>query len=158
MSAGTTVFEPTQPALHEPITNAQFSGIVPFFTASPEFAASLRTISRLAELPANWDSYGSAPIQRPAIEQAVKLLVFGQMFCPLVPDIVPVAGGGIQFEWQKENREVEIEVLPNGSMETLMVMGETMLEMKLPADRKFASVKMLLGWLDAENPYAAATR
>lgn len=159
MSAGTTeVFQPTLRALSEPVTNAQFSRIVPLFMARPEFAESLRTISGLAQMPENWDTYGSPRIQRLAIQQAVEVLVASQTKCPAAPRIVPVAGGGLQIEWEMDARELEIEVLPDGSIETLMVVGETMIEMPLPAERIHALVAILLDWLLAENPHAPAIR
>ncbi|HLY59996.1 MAG TPA: hypothetical protein VKV95_04450 [Terriglobia bacterium] len=159
MNVGITdVFEPTLRIFGEPATNTQFSRIVPLFMATPEFAESLRTISTLAKLPANWDSYGSPAVQTPAVQRAVEVLAACQALCPTAPRIVPVAGGGLQIEWDVKSRELEIEVLPNGSIEVLMVEGEMMIETPLPAERVYPIIPMLLNWLSAENPHATAIR
>lgn len=44
------------------------------------------------------------------------------------PHISPVPGGGIQFEWQKGYRELELEILPNRSIEFLVVTEGDMTE------------------------------
>ena len=38
-----------------------------------------------------------------------------------LPQVVPVPGGGVQLEWRHGRREVEIEILPDGTMEFLRV-------------------------------------
>ena len=58
------------------------------------------------------------------------------------PRVCPVTGGGIHFAWQVQDREVEIEILPDGSAEYLVVEKESnsgverTLEGSLPLDRR----------------------
>ena len=159
MTACTTeVFDRSQRAMGELSTNAQLSAIVPLLMVSPVFAESLRTISELARLPDNWDSYGSPKVQPAAVQRAIEVLAAAQAESVPAPRIVPVAGGGLQIEWDAGPRELEIEVLPGGGIEVLMVEGETMNEAPLPVDRINPLVPMLLAWLTAVNSYAAEIR
>lgn len=159
MSVWTTgVFEPTRRAWGEPVTNAQLSTIMPLFWATPAFAESLRAISELAQLPENWDTYGSPRVQQPAVQRAVEVLAASQADYTHPPRIIPVAGGGLQIEWDMGPRELEIEVLPDGSIEVLMVEGEMMIERPLPVGQDCSLVPMLLGWLSAQNSNATAIR
>lgn len=81
-------------------------------------------ISELSQLPENWDGYGSRSIQQAAVEQASALLSKLASFNLPAPQIFPVPGGGIQLEFRQDSRELEIEILPDGSIEYLTVNEE----------------------------------
>jgi len=70
----------------------------------------------LQALEPNWDSYNSPSITQPAISNAKKLINLAKFFESIKPNIFPVPGGGIQVEWKNDERELEIEILPNGTM------------------------------------------
>lgn len=72
-------------------------------------------------LPQNWDSYGSAAITQSAVTAAISLLGMIPLATLPTPRAVPVSGGGIQFEWAKGQRELEVEVRPTGAIEILKV-------------------------------------
>jgi hypothetical protein len=146
------------PQMVEPVRNAQLSEIVPFFDATPEFIDALRAISDLMQLDDNWDSYGSPRIQRAAVERAVQVLRAADKQDPPPPRIVPVSGGGLQIEWAAGARELEVEMLPDGSIEFLRVEGNEMTEAPLPPGRVDLVVPMLLEWLSREEAHAAAIR
>lgn len=80
------------------------------------------TINELAELPENWDSYGSRSIQEKALTVARHIIQeINTRQLPL-PRAYPVPGGGIQLEWCILGRgELEVEILPDGSIEFLEV-------------------------------------
>jgi hypothetical protein len=159
MSAGTNeVFQPTIRASRESLTNAQFGRILPLFMAAPEFAESLRTISELANLPDNWDSYGSPRLKSSAVQRAVEVLVAARSSYAPAPRIAAVSGGGLQIEWEMGARELEIEVLPDGSIEILMVEGEMMIESPAPAEQVNSIVPTFLHWLSAGNLNATSNR
>lgn len=82
---------------------------------------ALQALARMAALPDNWDGYGSPPISRAAIQSARRLVAMldNQRFPPA--KVVPVTGGGINFSWQVKARELDIEILPDGSAEYLTV-------------------------------------
>ncbi len=101
--------------------DTQWSGVTPLSEASLWLRSAQRKISTLAQLPENWDSYGSPAIHQAAIEQAAEVLACLSDLDLPDPHIVPVPGGGIQLELQQEKRELEIEILPDGSIEYLLV-------------------------------------
>lgn len=82
------------------------------------FADELR---RMAALPDNWDGYGSPRITRAALDRARRILATGAGLNAPRPYIGPVTGGGIQTEWDAPGRALEIEVLPDGSLESLRI-------------------------------------
>lgn len=102
-------------------SETQWSGVTPLSKANLWLRAAQRKITELAQLPENWDGYGSRPLQQAAIEQAADLLAFLSPLDLPPPRIFPVPGGGVQFEFQQEPRELEIEILPDGSLEFLLV-------------------------------------
>jgi hypothetical protein len=71
---------------------------------------------------------------------------------PPVPQVYPVTGGGIAFTWQRDTRELEVEILPDGSAQYLAVVTdpvtgeEVTQEGPLPLDRRDHG-QALAGWL-----------
>lgn len=78
-------------------------------------------ITALGKLSAGWDSYGSQPPNHVAIAGSRQLFEESQQRGLPLPQIVPVAGGGIQLEWNLPRKALELEVLPTGAVECLMV-------------------------------------
>lgn len=108
---------------YHPLTSlaAQWSRVTSLDEANLWLRAAQRKITELTQLPENWDGYGSRALQSAAIEQAANLLAcLARLDLPR-PQIVPVPGGGIQLEFQQAGRELEIEVLPDGAIEFLLV-------------------------------------
>lgn len=76
---------------------------------------ALVSLNRLRELEEDWDSYGSVPPSLDLIAVAESLLLWvGQHLAPFLPPphVTAVSGGGIQFEWRRGARELEIEFGP----------------------------------------------
>jgi hypothetical protein len=135
---------------------AQWSGVTPLFVSKANhwLRSALEKISELARLPENWDSYGSRPIQQPAIEQAANLVACLSKLDPPYPQIFPVPGGGIQLELQQGQRELELEILPDGSIEYLLVAeGGEMLEGSIPSSSR-GDIYRLAYWLQGEQATA----
>lgn len=102
----------------------QWGGVTPIEQANPWLLSALRKVADLAELPEGWDSYGSRQIQQAAIERVSDVLnTLSCLNLPL-PQIFPVPGGGIQIELRQDGRELEIEILPDGSIEYLLVLAD----------------------------------
>ena len=107
---------------------------------------ALAAVFKLRELAADWDGGGSPPVREEALAGAVRLL------CALPseelppPHVCPVSGRGIQLEWQLSGRELELEVLPDGSVEFLKVDGDWMDEGALGRD-DLLHARALADWL-----------
>ena len=131
------------------VFNAQWTSVVTFPSTTGdlnyirEVAAKLNL---LADLRHNWDGEGGEPIQGRIITIASELLLPLSRLQPPIPRIAPVLGGGIQFEWEIGGRELEIEILPNGSVEYLTAEGDRVQEGRLP-DLPTDEVRALAQWL-----------
>ena len=71
-----------------------------------------RRIRDMAELPANWDSYGAVPVDRripPIAEDLVEWFAVAGM---PPPDVFATSDGGIQIEWHIRRVNIEIEISP----------------------------------------------
>jgi hypothetical protein len=63
------------------------------------------------------------------------------------PAIVPVSGGGIQFEWSKSEVELEIEILPDQTIEYLVTESNaTMTEGPVESHNGIAELAGLTSW------------
>lgn len=136
--------------------DTQWSSVTPlsFYKANPWLHSAQQKISELAQLPENWDSYGSRPVQQPAIEQAADLVARISKLALPDPQIFPVAGGGIQLELQQGQRELELEILPDGSIEYLLITeGGEMLEGSIPSSSG-GEIYRLVYWLQSEQAAA----
>jgi|GEM_PF-5979272 len=93
---------------------AQFAAAIPATISNDWLRPTLRAVARFRSLPENWDGYGSSPIKLEADRSTLSFLqTIGN--CSLVkPEVFPVAGGGLGMLFQSNDRELQIEVLPNG--------------------------------------------
>jgi hypothetical protein len=108
----------------------------------------LEQLLQLLDLPVNWDSYGSRCIDRRAVASGILLLVQIMGEDVPTPQVCPVPGGGVQLEWQRANRALELEALPDGSVQFLTVDGDRMEEGSLDT-RTGERTQELVRWLCA---------
>jgi hypothetical protein len=106
-------------------SSPQWSGVIPLEQLHMWQLQALRDINSIASLPTDWNSYGSRQITSDATGKAIGLIVglTGYSEMPR-PHVAPVSGGGIQLLWRNGEQELDIEVLPNGSTEYLISLGE----------------------------------
>jgi len=112
---------------------------------------ALEKLESVYHLPDNWDSYDSPALSDELYENAKTFL--NSIKALDVPElaVVPVSGGGVQFEWQHGGRELEIEFSLSDKVEYLKVFenefkNEEMEEGDfLPQDA--ATGRNLLRWL-----------
>ena len=75
-------------------------------------------LDRLADLHDGWDSYGSPAITETALRAArnvVEAIPGAELTpCDVTVRVLPVPGGGIQFEVNHPNAYLELEILPDG--------------------------------------------
>src|SRR5258708_21753069 len=97
----------------------QWSEIKLLEDASPWVLSCVGKISELSKLPQNWDGYGSNPISKDALKMALRFLAESPIDLMPEPSVSPVPGGGLGFHWRVESRDLELEFLPDGTVEYL---------------------------------------
>lgn len=103
----------------EKSTSNRWGVIRPLEETGSWVPAVLEKIEGLAKLPADWDSYGSIPLQLTAITGARRFLLEAPSNILPAPHVTLVPGGGLGFHWQVENRDLELEFKPTGTVEYL---------------------------------------
>jgi len=88
---------------------------------SKSMARAFLAIDEVAALPQNWDTYGSPPIQRPALDAARRLLHIGEAEGLPEPHILPISGGGVQLEWYTPTHGLELVIHASGEFEYVLV-------------------------------------
>ena len=90
------------------------------------------------------------------MEAAAHIISLLSLHNPPLPHITPVPGGGVQFEWECFGRALEIEVLPDGTIEVLVVAddGRTT-EAQLSEPHK--QLPRLIHWLTSSNASVVRT-
>jgi hypothetical protein len=113
-------------------------------------AQAYRRVLALKDLPDTWDRPGSVKPTISAVNAALwyiarvarmELFVLGEPF------IAPTPHGGVQLEWDHGERQLEIELLPDGSARFLTSDAGEMEEGDLDGDPSSRDVETLLGWL-----------
>ena len=83
-----------------------------FFTednnlCSPELSRNLQKIEKFREYKENWNGYGASAFSEELLDIAEEIL----KRLNYQPEVFPVAGGAIQFEYEKKNGEyLEFEI------------------------------------------------
>jgi hypothetical protein len=131
---------------------AQWSGVTAVAAASSSWLRrAQQKLKELSELTENWDSYGSRPIQQKASETAAELLTETANFGLPEPQIFPVPGGGLQLEWESAKRELELEILPDGEIEYLIVDREGKMRENKISPSWMDEIYRLVSWFKNSN-------
>lgn len=89
--------------------------------------ADITEIEALARLAPDWDSYGAATISPQAIVLAKDLVAYTAIGAASLGIeahpyyIGPTPNGGVHIEWQRDGREIQVEVRPNQTMGCLLI-------------------------------------
>jgi hypothetical protein len=67
-------------------------------------------LARLAQLEPGWDGHRASPISRTIIDYACNLLPRIMALGLPAPFIAPLPFGGLQLEWHRNGRDLEIEI------------------------------------------------
>lgn len=126
----------------------QASGSIPLYGSW--HVNAIREIFQVAGVANDWDSYGSQPPTSKAVDRAIDLVTYmvasGLEELIPIPGMYPVSGGGIRLEWQANEKELAIEVLPDGFVEFFQAKdNQALAEGGLIRDR----IPALLEWLTA---------
>jgi hypothetical protein len=125
---------------------SQWQEVSPLSSVAPWLHKAFEDLQKLHQLGANWDGYGSPAVNPCVLEQGARILSALEIEGLPAPVICPVPGGGIQFEWEYAGRAMEIEVLPDGTIQYLAVEGGASEEDTLPAG-SVDYTRRLLAWL-----------
>jgi hypothetical protein len=109
-----------------PLSPNQWSSVTPLTSVADWYLDSLETVRRLGNMPENWDGFGSPIIPMRVTTAASYMLSMVSLYMLTPPHIAPVPGGGLQLEWDRDNRSLELEVHPSGEMEFLVAEDEEM--------------------------------
>jgi hypothetical protein len=137
--------------------NVQWNSVTPLEGVNQWLRSAQRRLTALTRLRADWDGYGSPPVQAGVIARAADLLVVLAKLDLPNPELFPVPGGGLQLEFRQDNRELEIEILPDSSIEYLLVEnGTDMREGAVRSEPDYFSgvigeIPLLAFWLQGKN-------
>jgi hypothetical protein len=70
---------------------------------------TIQSFLDLLQLPRDWDGYGAVEIQEQIAQKALFVLVEVMDNNAPAPSVVPLRDGGIQVEWHRRGRNLEIE-------------------------------------------------
>lgn len=127
--------------------SSQWSDVIFVSQLSQWQVQGIKKLVEIMALPQNWDSYGSPPPSQGAVSIAIELLMGIDLDYFLSPRVVPVAGGGVQLEWSLGTREVELEVLDDGSVEYLRIEDGQPFDEGQISPINLGMVRSLLTWL-----------
>ena len=119
MSSETTTIKDFLEAPEKNSTEEQWSPVIQIENLSRWKIETVLGVLRLSNLQEDWDSYGSPPPYEEVINASLNLIQSIDIEYLPIPHVSPVVGGGIQFEWNVNSRGLELEMLPNGSIEYL---------------------------------------
>lgn len=138
--AATNKVQPTPYSHAIQLGGTSVNGGISVSSAEPWRREAIQKVIEFGGLPEDWDGRGSAAPGMGARQTAIEFL----FRVPSVgaPRIVPVSGGGFHFEWSVGNRELEISIEPDCSIEALRV------EHGMPIEDDAAmDLPRLFGWL-----------
>ncbi|MCF7954683.1 MAG: hypothetical protein K9M75_02665 [Phycisphaerae bacterium] len=128
----------------EPINDSTMDSI---YTSIFLFDRVVGDIDELAKLPRNWDSYGSPEIPKDIIITAKRFINLLEYTPIEPPHVVPISGGGMQFEWQIGERELEIEFVDSENISYLKVNNEEPIDESQIKSSDVIAIQGLIRWL-----------
>jgi hypothetical protein len=108
------------------------------------FMPVLQGFANLATLTDGWDGAGAAGIDRATINRALRAI---EQLLPQdapAPSVVPIPDSGLQIEWHRNHRDLEIEFSPSGAIGFYYFDENTEEEREGPVGPNFANVKEYL--------------
>lgn len=112
-----------QPHVRQRVRSQQWDEGFSSFSLNDWQIETLKGIFRVKRLAENWDGEGSPRPSTIALHAASELLVSLPFEDLSTAFVSPTSMGGVQLEWTQNGRELEIEILPDGSMEFLTVVN-----------------------------------
>jgi hypothetical protein len=108
-------------------------------------------LKQLAQLKEDWDSYGSPPLSPELLKNAEEFLNNIEFENIPSPFIAPIPGGGVQFEWFKEGRELEVEFTDRFIIGYLKIVDDESVDEGEITLNNRASARELIRWLEFDE-------
>jgi hypothetical protein len=77
---------------------------------------TLAKLNEIGKLQAGWNSYGGRPLEPAVLEFTLRLMGWFEDDWLPTPRVVLGPRGTVQFEWESEGRELEVEILGTDSV------------------------------------------
>jgi len=123
------------------------------WNSKPWVEKARRSAAALTKLQPNWDDQGSPAPKRIVLDVLDRLIGHIECYDLTTAHIGPVSGGGVGIEWRYGMRDLNIEILADGSLEYLKaeksLTGFDSMEMvdgRIASDR-LNDVRPLVRWL-----------
>ena len=133
--------------------DSQWSDVTSLWSSQPWVADARLTMARVSTLRQNWDGQGSPSPAQVALEAMNRLIKEIDAYDLPTAHIGPVSGGGLGVEWRNGDRDLVLEILPDGSIEYLKAERtpagfdtDHMEDGEIPNDR-LGEVRTLIRWL-----------
>jgi hypothetical protein len=115
---------PSEALANTAAASNQWISVTPLGGVADWYFDSLDTVRRLGNMGEGWDGYGSPSVPVKTTIETSYILSLISEYKVNSPHIAPVPGGGLQLEWDYENRALEIEIHPSGEINFLIANGE----------------------------------
>jgi hypothetical protein len=140
-------------AKSSPATKGQWSDVTSLWTSQAWVPAARHSVAALCGLRPNWDGQGGPAPHKVALDLLNRLIKELECYDLTTAHIGPVSGGGVGIEWRCGKRDLNLEILPDGSLEFLTAEKapsgfdpNQMLDGQISGDR-LNEVRPLIRWL-----------
>jgi len=106
-----------------------------------------RKLEALGHLRANWDSYGGKPLNQGIKKFTVQVLKSLRNEDLPIPAVVLGSGGTIQLEWHVKQKELEVELRDDNTIEFMKVLQNGDTTEGEARDNVAAALRGLSRWL-----------
>lgn len=117
------------------------------YTITSLFEKAIVDLDELSTLPTDWDSYGSPKVSNELINVAKMFLSQLKYDFIDAPHVVPISGGGVQFEWQIGERELELEFMDAETIGCLKVRNDEPIEESQFNRNNLQAAQKAIQWL-----------
>lgn len=83
----------------------------------PKIFAAIERLYKINELVEGWDSYGGKALDRSVVAPVLKFLFLGHHRGVPCQRLVPLSNGGIGMRWETPEKEVDLDIQPDGNFE-----------------------------------------
>jgi hypothetical protein len=125
----------------------------PTWADKEKYTEAFEKIGQFANMEANWDSYGAKAISKDCISKTIDILNRiielreDEGIYILPPFIAPLSDGGIQLEWERESRYLEISISYDSTINCFVMDDTSEGEISIEGSIKsFGSLKRLISW------------